>query len=1021
MAQVNFGSAGVTAREIDLSGPVEAEPVGIPAGVIGTSTKGRAFVPITLGLIDDFYAKFGKSDGEKFGPLAVAEWLKNAQSVTYLRVLGCGNGKRRAQDGNKIGSVTNAGFTVGEEQPGTAYNLVANPYANVEGVPGRTHFLGCYMSESEGSTVFSSAGIQGSTQPNVSASVPIVRGIVMCPSGVVAMLSSSQAGVTNTAPTSTAIATNGGGNGSIIGTVTLLESSIVKQEFVMLLNGHKGTDPLYPNVITASFDMTAPNYFANVFNSNPLNYQKAGHYLYAHWDVHPTVAVVTGTGIIVDGSGSGGTPIEQKSGAELSAFLTTGSLARDTGGTYVPNYEMFVDRYRHAVSPWIISQNFGGSPKNLFKFHSIDDGAGVSDKVKISIENIVKSTDPEYLFGTFDVVVRDWSDTDGDTIKLEQFRGLSLDPGNDRYIAKVIGDLNPYYEFDRNESAQKLVIDGNYSNRSNYIRVEMSTTVENKAISAEALPMGFRGVSHLVTSGTMPMTVADSVSSLITGVSNVLKRTTEVPLPLRQNISRGTGVKKSVNSSLYWGIQFEHITSLTTPNASTLENKSLKAFAKYFPDFSTTNANFVVVGNEGAADTAQLGIVDADRFCNNKFTLENLQVRTSSAGIADSQEWSSASYVRNGNITADETLKTRGLTMSDLTQANRRFIKFTTMLQGGFDGVNIFDYDESKLNDYAVTSDMSATNRGTNSGPNVKAYTKAIEIMKNVVNTDIQLLAIPGIRHSYVTDTAIEAVEDRFDAMLIMDIQEYDQVNSLVTGSVQNPSVKNTVDAFVNRSLNSSFAAPYYPDVVIEDPNTLTNVVCPPSVAVLGAFALNDAVGHPWFAPAGFTRGALSSVLEAKVKLTRENMDRLYDAKINPLVSFPGNTTPQGLNPTGGVTVWGQKTIYQAQSALDRVNVRRLLIDVRRQVREVAQGIIFEPNRETTLAKFSARVTPRLQRVRALQGVEDFKVVIDSSTTTQNDIENNTIRGKIFLIPTRTIEAVSLDFVVTNPGTFDAA
>jgi phage tail sheath protein FI len=142
-------------------------------------------------------------------------------------------------------------------------------------------------------------------------------------------------------------------------------------------------------------------------------------------------------------------------------------------------------------------------------------------------------------------------------------------------------------------------------------------------------------------------------------------------------------------------------------------------------------------------------------------------------------------------------------------------------------------------------------------------------------------------------------------------------------------------------------------------------------------------------------------------------MDNLYDVGINPIVAFPG-VAQGGLKPKGGVVIWGQKTLQAASSALNRINVRRLLIEIRRQVREISQNIIFQPNRAATLASFSAAVTPRLQSIQAQAGLERFRVIIDSSTTTQADIENNTIRGKIFVQPTKTIEYVSLDFVVGN-------
>lgn len=1027
MSQLKFGSAGVTAREIDLSGPVAQQPVGVPAGVIGTSLKGPAFVPITVGIIDDFYAKFGLTDGQKFGPLAVTEWLRNAQAATYLKVLGVGDGTQRS---TQTGDVNSAGFTVGEQEP-AAYNagsLSANPYANMTasngggaGPSGRTYFLGCFMSESAGSSVFSSPGLQTS-----SIAIPIVRGVLMAASGVIMTLSASVTGVLNNIPGATSIATDS--NGASLGNVVLLQNSIAKQDFVLLLNGHQGTNPLYPNVITASFDMTSPNYFANVLNTDPLKLQQAGHYVYASWDIYPVTAVVTGTGILPGniGAGASGSNALYTPGQELSAFLVTSSLARDVGSATVPDYEDFRDRFGHARSPWVISQPFGGRAQNLFRVHALDDGTGVSTLYKLSVENIAVSTDSSNLYGTFDLVVRTWSDNDAAPSYLEQWRGLSLNPGDDRYIAKVIGDQHAFFDFDRAPSGQKLVVEGNYPNASNYIRIEVDSSVDTGEVDPSALPVGVRGPYHLVTEGAVPtprdlfLSGAWSAGPLFSGsLNSVLSGTNfggtviQPPLPLRQNITQGSGAKLQVNPLLYWGLQFEHITSLSTPNLSTMPNKSMNSFAKFFPQHRVDVLNFAVGDNAGAADSSVNGVLDSDRFNNNVFSLMNLSVVTNSVGTADPNQWVTASYVRNGNITTDPVAKRRGLIVDDFIQANRRFLKWTFMVQGGFDGTNIFDADETKINSAAVEADMNGTNRGANLGPNVSSYTKAIQIMGEVTNTDLQLLAIPGIRHPVVTDAAVTAVETRFDALLIMDIEQFDNNDVSVTSDTQTPSVSLTAQDFSNRSLNTSFAAAYFPDVVMPDPNTKTNVVVPPSVVVLGAMALNDAVGHPWFAPAGFTRGALQTTLEARVRLSKANMDVLYDVNINPLVAFPGNAQG-GTNPKGGVVVWGQKTLQAAASALDRVNVRRLLIEIRRQVRDIANTILFEPNRDVTLAKFSAAVTPRLQRIQALAGLERFRVIIDTSTTSQLDVENNTIRGKIFVQPTKSIEFVSLDFVVTN-------
>ena len=1030
MAQLKLGAAGVTANEIDVSGPVAVQPVGVPAGVIGTAKQGPAFVPINVGLLSDFEAKFGKVDSKHFGPMAVLEWLRNARSVTYLRVMGVGDGlERQTASGIYPGSVTNAGFVVGEQQPNvTTGKLEANPYANLHGALGRTYFLGCFMSESVGSTFFSDAGLQ-TVGSNVSA--PIVRGVLMAASGVLLRLSSSLTGVDSAAPAATAIGRDDQApKGSTIGTVVLSAgNNVTKQEFVLLLNGHKGTDANYPNVITASFDPISNNYFANVLNTDPYKLQEEGHCLYAHWDVHTAVAELTGSGIISasHGAGSAGAFYGGKTGIETSAFILTSSQAYNDGTPTVPNFENFEDRFRYAKSPWVISQKFGGKAQNLFKLHALDAGQDISSLYKISIENITPSIDPSNRYGSFTIKVRKWDDRDQQQtlIASNETFTVDLNPTSNRYIGKIIGDLNAYYDFDRDEEEQKLVIEGSYPSRSNYIRVEVHPDVENGYVDPTALPMGFRGIDHLVTSGTAVFPALPNDGTAAAGGStdiNVLRKVVTPPLPLRSKVTDGVvnSDTESPNNKYYWGAQFEHIEDVTKPNASVLKNESLKAFAKYFPDFSTVDQKFVVGDNTGVADTAANGILDADRFNKNLFSLEHIQVTTGSGAdaLADTLKWDEAVYVRNGNI-VDSNTGTRAFAVKDLRETtNRTYAKFTFIMQGGFNGVNIFDEDEFNITNTAVSDDMVAPNlRGLDAGPNVKAFHKAIDIMKNTTNLDIQLLAIPGLRHPIVTDYATVATEERFDALYVMDIEQFKEDGTEPTDEVRSEediaSVTNTVTSFRDRNIDSSFAAAYFPDVLYSAPDG-NNVFVPPSVLVMGALALNDAVGHPWFAPAGFTRGALpTAALEARTRLKDEDLDVLYNERINPLIAFVGSPK-SGTNPASGLVVWGQKTLQLAATALDRVNVRRLLIEIRRQVREIAQTIIFEPNREATLARFSAAVTPRLQRIQALAGLERFRVIIDSSTTTQVDVENNTVRGKIFVQPTKSIEFVSLDFVVSN-------
>jgi len=984
MAELTFKSAGVSTREIDLSGPTPTGPTGVPAGIIGTSNEGPAYIPLTFATYGQYKLTYGASDGLKYGPIAASEWLKNAQALTYVKVLGAGDGKKRS---SSTGNVTRGGFVVGERQVQANGIKGDNPYANSGGDgEGRTYFLGCFMSESAGSTVFSDAGIQTSGENKASA---ILRGVVLAASGVVLTLSGAL-GATNTAPSSTAASstTSGHMTGSVV-------TSGGGSDFVMFMNGFKST-AAKPSVLTASFDMYSPNYIANILNTDPLKLEEEGHLLYGHYDIHPSFAVVTGAGVVTPGVYGDGEP---------TGFLLSSSVGRNTASGNVPVYESFEDRFSNASSPFVISQKFGASPYNLFKIETLSDGSGVSHKFKFSIENIVKSTSDTDKFGTFDLVLRDFYDSDDEKVVLESFRGLSLDHSSPRYIGRVIGDKKVFFNFDSDAESQKIVVEGNHDVRSRYVRVVLSDQLKNKEVPDEALPLGFRGPRHLLTSGSLMLD--PGVDGDLVG-SDHHRRVIEPAIPFRQTIAQGTGISKREDPALYWGIQTNLKTSVTKPNLVSAFDNTFKTYTKHFPTHRTDGFNFSEGDNAGVADA--LGTIrDSDRFNFNKFTLENIQVRTGSSGLADADYWLSASYVRKGIIAADATAKTRGLTVDDFSVvSNRKFLKFTVPLQGGFDGVNIFNKDQRDLTNNSVKREIDdETNQGGTSGPTISAYRKALDIMGSTSDVDIQILSIPGIRHEAVSDYAITTVEGRFDAILVTDIEERDQFNTVITSSIQKPHVSNTVTAFKNRVLDTSFAAAYFPDVTVEDPDTRGLVAVPPSVVVLGAYSLNDKIGHPWYAPAGFTRGVLNTVETTNVQLNRTNLDDLYDADINPLAKFPGKS----------LSIWGQKTLLANASALDRVNVRRLLIDVRRKVRNVANTLLFEPNRSETLAKFSNLVNPILQSVQDAQGVDRFKVIIDTTTTTQADVENNTIRGKIYLQPTRSVEFVALDFVVTNAGT----
>jgi phage tail sheath protein FI len=241
-----------------------------------------------------------------------------------------------------------------------------------------------------------------------------------------------------------------------------------------------------------------------------------------------------------------------------------------------------------------------------------------------------------------------------------------------------------------------------------------------------------------------------------------------------------------------------------------------------------------------------------------------------------------------------------------------------------------------------------------------------------------------------------------------MDIAPYDESgNRLFIDAAIAPSAQTTAEEFSRRQLDNNYSATYFPDVSITDPvNGDRRVFVPASVAAIGALAFNDSVSYPWFAPAGFNRGALGFVNNVKSRLTAADRDELYDARINPIATFPD----------GGFVIFGQKTLQMGQSALDRVNVRRLLLELKRVVGGIAEKLLFEMNNSVTRSRFINLVSPRLGLIQSQAGIESFRVVMDDTNNSPRDVEENRLNGKIIVVPTRAIEFIAIDFIITNSG-----
>ena len=275
------------------------------------------------------------------------------------------------------------------------------------------------------------------------------------------------------------------------------------------------------------------------------------------------------------------------------------------------------------------------------------------------------------------------------------------------------------------------------------------------------------------------------------------------------------------------------------------------------------------------------------------------------------------------------------------------------------------------------------------------AYKKAINAIANPDEYDINMLITPGIIHKHhpvVSNHAIDKVEARADAFYVMDASDIDDNVATAVNNIA--------------TLDTNYVATYYPWVKMDNPAGNGQVFVPPSVVIGGVIAFTDSVAHEWFAPAGLNRGGLTNVRMTKKKLTHTDRDTLYEGRVNPIASFPGQ----------GVVVFGQKTLQAKPSALDRINVRRLLIRLKKFIASSSRFLVFEQNDSSTRSRFLNIVNPFLESVQSNSGLSAFKVVMDESNNTPDVIDRNQLIGQIFIQPTRTAEFIVLDFSVLPTG-----
>ena len=369
-------------------------------------------------------------------------------------------------------------------------------------------------------------------------------------------------------------------------------------------------------------------------------------------------------------------------------------------------------------------------------------------------------------------------------------------------------------------------------------------------------------------------------------------------------------------------------------------------------------------------------------------------------GTTNSKFYAQGTYVSTGSLlspTLSGSIPSTYDAVNESTYVKLR--KFIVGFQGGFEG----QWPAIPIN---VGSDITAGNTQgldcTNiNSPGSIAYKQAIAAIGNPDEFDINLIVTPGIfreQHSYVTELVIDMCETRQDCFYIMDNVVFPASNQTV----------GLIDAAINTvaTIDSNYVGTYYPWVKILDTNTNKIISVPPSVVLPAVYAANDNAAAEWYAPAGLNRGGIPTAVQVLDRVTHSERDELYEGRVNPIAAFPGQ----------GICVWGQKTLQIAPSALDRINVRRLLINLKKFIASSSNYLVFEQNVASTRNRFLSIVTPYLESVQQRNGIYAFQVKMDAENNTPDLIDRNILYGQIYIQPTRTAEFIILDFNILPTG-----
>ena len=950
-----FVSPGVFVNEIDNS-QLPASPAGQGPVIIGRAAKGPALRPVTVNSFEEFTNIFGipasgdpGSDVWREGNNTSAPTYGAYAAQAYLRNSAPLTYIRLLGDQTTAngGPSTGAGYAGWDVQK--AYGLVVFGSGAVDPANNVTGALAAIFYTNHADTKIELSGALG---------VFDTDGSLIAATGAVGQVSGSS--------------------------LVVAENNSVDKQFKALI---KAADGSTTDEVIFNFTENDSRYIRKVFNTNPqranssISNNPVYYWLGETFDRHLAANVTSTTTFAA--------VVEIKSGSS-------------TGG------EDHLAPLQGAQTPPIISSrpSAGTEPVELMTFHALGEPGDWSNRnLKISIQDIARSTNESSEYGTFSVVIRHLSDSDNVVRVIEQFNNCDLNPDSLNYVARKIGDR--YEEWSEDE--RRYVQRGDYDNNSSYIRVAVASDVAAKQTDPAALPFGWRGIvkyNDEVSRGPVSQVPAGSPGDnwLTASLGGA---------PVGASILWTTGSTFVFGGSSLTSLQFSASVLYPVPelrvsaSAGNLSNGTDAYFG-----YQTTKtpggtvydtSNIDLLRPRGGMVTNMFAVANGGAERSMQFTLDDVaQGPSSESGV-----WVSGSHnavTANGAPFGSYTYASGAV--SGVLDAG--YDRFTVPMYGGFDGTDVLEMDPFSNRVFPV----SPNDRNSYTFNTIR---RAIDSIADPEVVQMNVASMPGLTNEGLTTNLVRTCEDRADSLAVIDLPNGYTPREDGLAAARNNSastIRQAVNGLRSRGLNSSYGCTFYPWVRARDAINGTLVWLPPSVAAIGTFSSSQRKTQVWFAPAGFNRGGLSEgaagipVIDVAHQLRRKDRDDLYAANINPIAKFPAE----------GIVIFGQKTLQVTPSALDRINVRRLMIFVKKRISQMASQILFDPNVKTTWARFTSKVNPFLANVKTNFGLSDYKVILDETTTTAELIDRNILYAQIFLKPTRAIEFIAIDFNITRTG-----